>query len=521
LRAFFKIFFLFLFFVVPLLPYARTKDTKSQLLLRREIDFAIKRSNTPRTVKGIEIYSRKNKKRLFDFNSGFLFNPASNLKIVTTSFALQNIGINYKFKTVFAVSGVRRGNTIDGDLIVFASADPLIIHDDLDSVALTIARSGVGRIDGNLIIDVSRFDSLEWGSGWMWDDEPSDYQMFIGPASLDHNAIMVHLSLDSTRHGLSINTVPVTKFVRIVSTAVLESIDSIYVTRIMINDSNTISISGKYSPNLRPSNYTFSVRNPAYYFGTVLKEMLDKYGIKVRGDVITEKKGKNKVPAFASGTLFTLVHSIDTVITYVNKVSDNLGAECLLRIVPNESHGEIGSARNGIKMEKNFLSQLGVDSSDYSIVDGSGLSRYNLITPEAIVKVLNYNLDQPFANLFMRSLPVSGEDGTLQKRLTEEFTTGNIHAKTGSINGVSTLSGYVMLPEDTLVFSMMMQNFVTSGDSLRALQDSIGKILSLYDDNSIVFKKKLKKHNVGTYCEIYQRTEMNRTRKKRDSTREF
>lgn len=502
-------------FVFPSLLAAEPKKPRSQIILKHEISLMTKRSNTPRTVKGIEVYSRKAKKVLFDFNSGFLFNPASNLKIVTTSFALQNLGIDYKFKTAFVVSGVRREKTIDGDLVAVTCGDPLITHDALDSIASVISKKGVGGINANIIVDVSRFDSLEWGSGWMWNDEPGDYQMFISPACLDHNTISVEVSLDSTGHRLDISTSPATGFVRVASSAIADTLDSLYVTREMFNDTNLISASGFYSTYLRPTNCTFSVRHPAEYFGMVFKEMLEKNGIRVLGKVITKSTNGKMNFESAKDTLFIFEHSIDTVISYINKVSDNLGAECLLREVPFEIYREVGSAANGTKLEEDFLKQCGVDSTEYYIVDGSGLSRYDLITPDAIVKVLNYDLDQPYKNLFFHSLPVSGVDGTLENRMDQDFVTGNILAKTGSISGVSTLSGYVQLPRDTLVFSMMMQNFVTKGDSIHALQDSLCKILSLYNDNPNIFKKNLMSHNVGTYWAAYQRKEMDRIKKRR------
>jgi len=491
---------------------ARGKETKSQILLRREIDFFIKKSRTPQTVKAIEIYSRKNRKILFQSDSQLLLRPASNLKIVTTSFALHNLTSSYEFKTLFLVSGIRRDEAIEGNLIVELCGDPIVTDGDLDSVARSISQSGIRRITGNLIIDVSQFDSLQWGSGWMWDDEPGDYQMFISPACLDHNAIIANVSLDSLNHHLSITTTPQTNFVHILSTAVPDTTDSLFVTRVMENDTNTIVVSGKYSPHLRQFQDAFSVRHPAHYFGTVLKEMLSKHGIKLSGEVLVEPRDWRPRTESMIDTLFILEHSIDTVITYTNKVSDNLGAECLLRIVPNAIYGQTGSAENGLKLEKDFLTQCGVDSSQYFIVDGSGLSHYDLITPEAIVSVLNCNLNQMVKNpdsanstggmaeIFVHSLPIAGKDGTLEKRMCRNFEIGKVVAKTGSISGVSTLSGYVMLPKDTLIFSMMMQNFIPgNGDSMRTLQDSICTLLALYNTNARLYRRGLIKYHVGTY----------------------
>lgn len=481
---------------------ARARDTRSHLLLSREINFMIKRSNTPRTIKAIEIYSRKHNKVIFHSYSDLLLRPASNLKIVTSSFILHSLGSNYIFRTLFSTTGTRQGGTVDGDLVITAAGDPIVDLADIDSAAGIISQKGVKTIDGNLIVDISRFDSLQWGSGWMWDDEPESYAMFISPACLDHNSIEVCVSIDSTTHKLVVTTQPNTDFVKVVCTAVQDTVDSLFVTRVMINDVNTILVEGRYPPQLEPSTYEFSVRHPAEYFGIVFKEILEKHGVDLRGDVVVRY---HRSTSNSSSDLFALEDSIDTVMTYTNKVSDNLGAECLLRQVPMAEEGKAGGAGNSIDLEKGFLKECGVDSTEYYIVDGSGLSHYDLITPEAIVKILNYDLDQRTKNLFMKTLPIAGVDGTLKRRMEENFLVGRVIAKTGSISGVSTLSGYVIVPRDTLIFSMMMQNFIGDTDSMRSLQDSVCSVLALYDDNAKVFTRHLKKHDVGTYGEARHR----------------
>jgi D-alanyl-D-alanine carboxypeptidase/D-alanyl-D-alanine-endopeptidase (penicillin-binding protein 4) len=479
-------------------------QSESQRLLKRELEFLIRTSSTTRTIKAIEVYSRRNKRVLYKSNSQLLLHPASNLKILTTSFALQSLGWNYKFNTAFLISDKRNGDSVIDNLIVETSGDPIISHDDLDSVARAILQSGIRNIHGNIIINTSMFDSLQWGSGWMWDDEPSDYQMFISPACLDHNIITVCISLDSLGR-LSVLTRPETSFIHILSSATLDTIDSLCVTRTMENDTNTILVSGKYSPHLNPFEKSFSVRHPAAYFGTVLKESLERHGIKIDGKIVINRGTLANVTHAEGDTLFSLEHSLDSIVTFINKESDNLGAECLLRKVPYEICGETGSAENGIELEKVFLSTCGVDSTEYYIVDGSGLSHYDLITPEAVIKVLNHNLDQPFANVFLRSLPVNGKDGTLRKRMTWAFLSGRIIAKTGSINGVSTLSGYVLIPKDTLIFSMMMQNFLEPGDSVRTLEDNLCTVLALYNDNVRSFVNNLKRYHIGTYGRVYRK----------------
>ncbi len=173
MKIYLRVSVVYIFFAASLFGASRQRETRSQTLLAREISYYIKKSKTPRTTKAIEIYSRRNRKDIFQTESQLLLHPASNLKIETTSFALQSLGSEYKFTTRFLFSGIRVADTLDGNLIVRASGDPIVMDADLDSAANTISHSGIERINGDIIIDVSKFDSLQWGTGWMWDDEPA------------------------------------------------------------------------------------------------------------------------------------------------------------------------------------------------------------------------------------------------------------------------------------------------------------------------------------------------------------
>ncbi len=484
---------LILFFAISPCLYAR--ETPSQRLLRREISYMTSKSNSPGTQKAIEVYSRRQRRTIFSSNAGLLLLPASNLKIVTTSFALNSLGKNYLFTTPFDIAGVQRGDSLVGDLVVVGMGDPIVRMNDLDSAAKAIEATGITTVTGNLVVDISKFDSLEWGAGWMWDDEPEPYAMFIGPVELQHDVVSVNVSLDATGRALDVTTYPETSFIKVENLAQPGELDTLNVTRDMINGINTIVVTGTYTDAFSPATYQFSVRHPAHYFGTVFRELLEKHGVTILGHLKVTRSYTDHSPRVQ---VFTLIHGIDTVITYINHVSDNLGAECLLREVPMAA-GEVGSARNGIALEKKFLAVCGVDTTQYFIVDGSGVSHYDLITPNAIVRVLRYDLDQPYNNIFINSLPIGGETGTLQDRMTQSYVKGLVHAKTGSLLDVRTLSGYIFVPQDTLVFSMMMENIAWNADSMRALQDSICTLLTQYSPNIRIFVNNLRRHRIGTF----------------------
>lgn len=471
------------------------RETRSDRLLGKEIRYLVDRSRSPHTLKAIDVYSRRHNRTVYSSYSGLLLQPASNLKIVTTSFALHNLGSDYTFATPFDFAGVQRSDSLVGDLLVVGKGDPIISVADLDSAAEAISQSGISVVTGNLVVDVSKFDSLQWGAGWMWDDEPEPYAMFIGPAEVAHDVVDVDVALDSLRNGLIVTMAPSTSFIKVEDRAVPGLVDTLDVTRKMVGGVNTIVIEGTYTGDFQGETYEFSVRHPARYFGTIFRELLKKHDVKIDGDLVVTRHYTNHIPHVQ---VFTLSHSIDTVVTYTNKVSDNLGAECFLREVPMEA-GEVGSAKNGIKLERAFLALCDVDTTAFHIFDGSGVSHYNLITPNAIVKVLRFDLNQPYRNIFLHSLPIAGVDGTLEHRMMEPYLRGRVIAKTGSISGVRTLSGYVFVPGDTLVFSMMMQNIGWDPDSMDVLQNKICAVLAQYNSNSRIFARNLRVYRLGTY----------------------
>ncbi|MGC8594701.1 MAG: D-alanyl-D-alanine carboxypeptidase/D-alanyl-D-alanine endopeptidase [Candidatus Kryptoniota bacterium] len=481
-----------------LVSAVHARQYPSVMVLKRNIDYLIRNSRTDRTIKSLSIYSRKWHKTIYSLNSKLLLRPASNLKIVTTSCALHYLGPDYNFRTVVLSNGFIRNHYLDGNLVVLPSGDPVLSLNDIDSIAASVLTSGIDTVSGDIVVCTNAFDSLQWGNGWMWDDEPSAFAMFISPACVNHNAINISVVRDSTLNKLLVLSNPATSFVTIEISALPGLKDSVVVNRIDSCSFNIVKVSGTFTNNFIREDYSFSVRHPAKYFGTLLMEALERRGVIVRGQVLSKR---DCPPLSRSLTLATITHNIDTVITYTNKESDNLGAECLLRIVPREIAHEIGSADSGITFVKKFLSTCGVDSTEYFLVDGSGVSHYNLITSEALVKVLDQILNEPsmIREIFINSLPVAGVDGTLEERMKFDSSTHRIVAKTGSISGVSTLSGYVFVPGDTIIFSMMMQNFAGKTKPFRQLQDEICHVLYYFNHNARSFEKALRLHHLGTF----------------------
>jgi D-alanyl-D-alanine carboxypeptidase/D-alanyl-D-alanine-endopeptidase (penicillin-binding protein 4) len=260
------------------------------------------------------------------------------------------------------------------------------------------------------------------------------------------------------------------------------SSDNFIVTSDWVNRSNAILVDGKVkktsiidcSANTKKINLLY----PEKYFLTLFKEHLEQKGIKI------EKPLGIKILEENSVYLTAINRSIDTVLAEVNKTSDNLDAEMLLYAVAFNDSGAPAIADDGLIAVKRYIEMLGFNSDNYYLADGSGVSHYNLVSAELLLEFLKniYYARKDLFDLFYNSLAVAGVDGTLKNRMRGTLAEGNVHAKTGTIKGVSNLSGYVTAKNGHLiVFSIMIQNFVNEYSTARNFQNKICELLAEYE----------------------------------------
>jgi len=277
--------------------------------------------------------------------------------------------------------------------------------------------------------------------------------------------------------SVSVVVDPPTSYVTVLNRAKTvqdSAVHHLVVTRLFRERLNTILVDGEMLATADPVERTLSVWRPELYAATLFTEALQRKGIPI-----------GKLPSVAtapaaSHEIASLSHGLDSSVVNMNKVSDNLSAEMLLKTLGTTTGGAPGSAQGGIYVAHQFLSSLGIDTTKFSIVDGSGLSFYDLLTTEMLCQVLEgMSRKQEIFPLFRESLPVAGVDGTLHNRMKKTPAEGNLRAKTGTISGVSSLSGYVQtLDGETLAFSMTMQNFMYPTRLYQRAQDKIGALLA-------------------------------------------
>jgi len=480
---------------IPRQQKPRITDAVRQLQTR--IETLLQDSTLAQTRTGIKVVSLNTGEVLYEKNSNELFNPASNMKLLTTATALKVLGPAFRFKTILYTDvGAVADSVIQGNLYLKGFGDPELTADDLRAMIRELKFSGIRKINGNLICDASYFDDLYWGSGWMWDDTSSPDFAPISALTVNDNVVKVIVS--PGKHigdSLTVIVNPPTNYVKIenkgltVSLADSDLIEKFKVERKWKIPENTIVIEGGMPVNSPTKRFSIEVLKPALYAGTLFREILQEEGITFEGSLTTG--------VLPDTTLILTQHFSDPlslIVFNTNKISDNLSAEQMLKTLGAAIKGPPGSARKGITIINQYLSSIGVDTTRFEIADGSGVSRYNVITPAIIIEVLkDMHRDFQVQGEYQASLPIAGVDGTLKNRMRQSPAQSILRAKTGTLRGVSALSGYTRdLDGEILAFSIMMEHFVGSASRVRAIQDSIGIVLTTFTRNPKTLKQESK-----------------------------
>ncbi len=433
---------------------------------------------------GIEIVDPTTNKVLLAVNPDKTFKPASVLKVVTTSAALEKLGPDFRFHTgVYTNGRLGPDGTLAGDLILVGRGDPNLVDtegDLLDKPALQelaekLQALGIKRVTGDVIGDDSYFDDISHGKGWTAQDLRSVYGAPINALSYNNNVFWVYAHPSKYMQLVSVGVEPHTSYFHIRNLGVTGSARSrqtMYAR--LIPGTKTIVVSG-----ILPRNHGFAqhlnVDKPAAATATIFKDEVVRHGIAVAGnvDVIhygdVSPESRRQWKMLADHESPPLIRALEII----NKRSQNLHAEMLLRTLGAEFKG-IGSDEAGLQVVKEFLVEAGVDSDKVQLDDGCGLSRENLITPRFQTSLLQFLSTRPYFELFLNTLAVSGTDGTLRHRLASQQVRGSIHAKTGTLNGVSTLSGYIMTKSGhNLAFSIFANNVHTSMARVKRTIDEI------------------------------------------------
>ncbi|MGA2134551.1 MAG: D-alanyl-D-alanine carboxypeptidase/D-alanyl-D-alanine-endopeptidase [Bryobacteraceae bacterium] len=446
---------------------------------------------------GIRIVDLAEHRLLFERNSNRLFLPASNAKLFTTALALTRLGADFRYQTrVVApaapdadgcVSALRLVGDGDPNLsgrtfpyrVDAKPGEPLAAIDDL---AAQVAAHGVRCVTGDVIGDDTAYVWEPYPDGWDVGDPVWDYGAAVSALSINDNTLTLTIrpgaqDADAARIDLT----PPVDYYQIenrVRTGGRER--NISIAR--LPGTRELHLWGSLPLQDPGDQEALGIDDPALYAADALRDALLRHGVTLRGaaralhryaaEVVDLKNGPSDGPEPGVELAHRDSAPLLEDLRLTDKISQNLHAEMDLLAVAR-ARRRVGSREAGLAESQAFLDEIGVDRGSYSFADGSGLSRLDLVTPAAVVRLLAHLYRSPLRDAWIGLLPVAGRDGTLHARFAGSPAVDKIFAKTGSLSHVAALSGYARSKHGMLAFSILVNNFNRPGGEVRAAIDQV------------------------------------------------
>jgi D-alanyl-D-alanine carboxypeptidase/D-alanyl-D-alanine-endopeptidase (penicillin-binding protein 4) len=457
---------------------------------------------------------------VYALNDAQYFQPASNAKLFTTATALALLGPDFKLKTYVVADGpVSADGRLQGSLRIIGGGDPTLSgraypyngHTErstqplqaLDDLAMQVAASGIKALDGTIVADDTLFAYERYGQGWGQDDLQWDYGAPVSALTVNDNVRFLAIAPSARAGDAAVATwdptLPDDSAVlkNEVVTSPAGSQSHLGLDRQI--DQSYLRAFGVIPQGGKPESFGIAVQDAAKFAGDAFAQTLTAHGIQISGPVQVSHRLSGDTQEFTVETHQPLALKpapveeqlpfalpagsrivaqrtsppLSQIATVVNKVSQNLHAEILLRLL-GKAQGDDGSIEQGARVVRQFLSTAGVSPDDYFFLDGSGLSPQDVITPRAATTLLRYAAQQPWGEVYRASLPVGGVDGTLQNRFKEAPLKGKVFAKTGTLAEVHALSGYLIASSGrTLAFSILCNDHSPVTDNTREAMDKI------------------------------------------------
>ncbi len=472
--------FLIFFLSLNIYSFAGGCDASAKKdLLKKEIDLLIDCKGEKAQI-GIYVISRKTGEVIYEKGASRLFVPGSLAKLVTASAALEMLGPDFVFETKLFYDGTIQNGVLNGNLYLQASGDPTLTTADIEALTLQIKLLGIQTIKGSLIVDLSVFDTIQMGPGWMWDEPATVSHSKLDSLMVNHSCLSVWTApssvmgekptvLLSPDYGLyAVRDLAITGKER----------GKFEVTRQYLLPDGVITVQGTVELGTAPELHLIPVDNPHIYASRLFKKLMEKTGLELKGCVrvgsISQKA--KEIAKQRSKPLSLIVYEM-------LKDSDNLYADALFKKIGASVLSGPGSWENGAKAIRKFLeNRVNICSGEeIRILDGSGLTRYNLLSPKQVATLLFWiDNDSLFGPEFFAALPVSGGNGTLKNRMLADV--GRVRAKTASMTGLSGLAGVIKSSSgEEFIFALLINNFTGPLKTLREqIEDEICKQLLKY-----------------------------------------
>jgi D-alanyl-D-alanine carboxypeptidase/D-alanyl-D-alanine-endopeptidase (penicillin-binding protein 4) len=405
-----------------------------------------------------------------------LLNPASVTKVVTSAAALEHLGPHYQFETRIYLDVLPEDGAAEGNIYFKGFGDPQLTSERVFLMVGEVIQQGLRKVSGNLVIDDTWFDDEREPRGWDKVRGEGAYYAGTGALSVNFNSVTIKVRGGPEGKPALVTVEPPIPFVKLVNntTTAAKGRREISVKIKPKKDGEEVTVSGKIAVDDEKTYYR-RVSNPPLYAAHLLRETMKMRGFKLGGKI---KIGK--VPDEAE--LFHVFHSLRlaAIARDMNKASNNFTAEQILKVMGG-ADGQPASFDRGLAVMEQFLEKAGLKKGTYTMTNGSGLSHQNRFSSAQIVKVLRYVYGQwKYMPDFVSSMSIAAGDGTVRKRYRGSPAAYSLRAKTGSIDGVASLCGYVPNAQgDLLAFSVVTNGFAPKKyREITHIQDDIASALA-------------------------------------------
>lgn len=470
-------------FIPPVFAQAAPASGPSPLAqLQSEILAATSSPGVLRATWGIVVYSIDRNERLFELNPHALLVPASVAKLASVASAVDAVGWDHRFETTVRTNGTVDNGTLRGDLLIVGSGDPAIGGRGGDDITIWIdalKAAGIRRIEGRIVGDDNAIEEPRPALAWAWDDLGYPTGALFGALNYGENRTVVTV----TPGGLAGQPTTVT-------------LDAVSQGRPLINRTVTagrgsasmvwpeqrpgetaLTIAGSVPEGGRPARLAISAGNPTLWFATVFRNRLRLAGIEVTGDAADIDDVQ--VPPAVTPLYSYQSRPLSEIVPPLLKESINLYGEAVMRL--NAVPGALPTNDAALAGFRTRLAAWGIPAEGQQLIDGSGLSRRDVITPDALVTILLRMYDRSDASPWMQALPIAGVDGSLENRLKGTPAERNVRAKTGTMSNIRSLAGYVTAANgEHLAFVIMVNDFEGTGAGAVQAIDTIAVRLATF-----------------------------------------
>jgi D-alanyl-D-alanine carboxypeptidase/D-alanyl-D-alanine-endopeptidase (penicillin-binding protein 4) len=469
-------------FILNLMTFRPVYATTATPQISTEIESFIQQG-LPNASVGVVVLEADSGKTLFERHAKEPFPPASTTKLFTAAASLLSLGANYKFQTLVKIDKKElQQNTQNGNVYVEFSGDPSLTIRDVKQLIADIKTAGIQQINGNIVIDESRFQSPNYPMGWAWESTAWYYQAPVTTIILNQNKVPITLTSNKTLGQktdvvLASNEEPLIKLHSDVVTVTQAESETHCQIEVQMDELNQLNLKGCWPQQSTPMTLNVALKNPLLLAEKIIRDALHSEKIVLTGKIVTGKVNQD-LTTIASHDSKPLKELLEKVL----EDSNNLYSESLTKTL-GVAHFKRGTFHAGILAMKEILSKpTGIDFTTLRLMDGSGCSEYNLIQPYQLDHLLfAMEHDKTVGQDFKEALPVSGsknEKSTLYTRFKFADSKDRIRAKSGTKKGVSALAGYLTTNQNKkLIFVIMVDHFLDSSSKIKQFEDEFCRLL--------------------------------------------